>query len=79
MKAPVSRRAASPMFWQVHNDRYDCGSATTMEQCLIEAAYCLGEADRSDSPEARALCLGVAGLWFELAGFKARLGAAGTA
>jgi hypothetical protein len=55
------------------------GSPATSEDCMTEAAYCLDEADRSDNTEAKALCLGVAALWHELAMLRARLDPAGTA
>lgn len=52
---------------------------TTTVECLSEVAFCLGQADRSDNVETRALCLGVAALWQELALLLAREEAQGTA
>jgi hypothetical protein len=51
----------------------------TAEECMSEASYCLDQADLSNSVRARALCLGVAAIWLEVADLAARLDDAGKA
>jgi len=52
---------------------------TTAEECMAEATFCLDQADRAGDLRSKALCLGVAALWQELAKLSARLQAQGTA
>jgi hypothetical protein len=51
----------------------------TSEECMAEAAFCLDQAGHSDGERTKALCLGLAALWHELAATIARLEARGTA
>jgi hypothetical protein len=52
---------------------------TTAEECMAEAAFCLDAADRAGNMRTKAFCLGVAGLWHELAILSAHLQAQGSA
>ncbi len=45
---------------------------------MAEAAFCLDQADHAGDVRTKALCLGVAALWHELATLTARLQAQGT-